>query len=52
MSTLKKITVKSLDVAEDAYFSVIADKRIRQGGTFISHEEFWSRVLTESKGIL
>ena len=31
--------------AEDAYFSQIADERCSKNAGFVSHEEFWSKVL-------
>lgn len=36
---------KALEAEEDEYFSKIADKRAKKKTGWISHEEFWSKVL-------
>ena len=36
---------KALEIEEDAYFSKMADLRAKKGGKFLSHEDFWSKVL-------
>ncbi|TSD00498.1 MAG: hypothetical protein Greene101449_108 [Candidatus Peregrinibacteria bacterium Greene1014_49] len=35
----------ALEIEEDAYFAHVAEERLKKGGKFISHEEFWSKVL-------
>ncbi len=35
----------ALELEEDAYFSVLAEKRDKPGARFISHKDFWSDVL-------
>ncbi len=35
----------AMEIEEDAYFAKIADERIAKKGKFISHEEFWSKLL-------
>ena len=35
----------ALEIAEDDYFAKIAEERIRKDGKYISHEEFWKKVL-------
>ncbi len=36
---------EALELAEDEYFAAIAAERIAKGGKYISHEEFWKKVL-------
>jgi predicted DNA-binding protein len=36
---------KALEIEEDAFFSRLADERVRKNKKFISHKEFWSKVL-------
>ena len=36
---------EALEIAEDEYFVKIAEERIKKGGKYISHEEFWKKVL-------
>ncbi len=36
---------EALERIEDEYFVRVADERIKRGGTYISHEEFWKKVL-------
>ena len=35
----------ALELAEDEYFANIAATRIQKGGKYISHEEFWKKVI-------
>ncbi len=35
----------ALEIEEDAYFSTVADERLKKGKKSISHKEFWSKVL-------
>lgn len=36
---------KALEIEEDAYFAAIADKRAEETTGWMSHEEFWAKVL-------
>lgn len=36
---------KALEMEEDAYFAAIADKRVAETKGWMSHEEFWAKVL-------
>lgn len=35
----------ALEIEEDAFFAHAAEERLKKGGKFISHKEFWSKVL-------
>lgn len=35
----------ALEIEGDAYFANMAEDRLKKGGKFISHEEFWAKVL-------
>lgn len=35
----------ALELEEDAYFSALTEKRIKPNGRFLSHKDFWSKVL-------
>jgi predicted DNA-binding protein len=35
----------ALEIQEDAYFSTVADERLKKSKKSISHKEFWSKVL-------
>lgn len=35
----------ALEIEEDAYFSIIADRRAKEKKGWMSHKEFWSKVL-------
>jgi hypothetical protein len=35
----------ALELLEDEYFSKVADSRAKENKGFISHEEFWKKVL-------
>ena len=36
---------KALELEEDEYFSALADQRAAKPAGWMSHEEFWSKVL-------
>lgn len=36
---------RALELEEDAYFSILAEKRDTPKARFVSHETFWSKVL-------
>ena len=36
---------QALTLAEDEYFGNLAEERIKKGGKYISHEDFWKNVL-------
>jgi predicted DNA-binding protein len=36
---------KALELEEDEYFAKVAMQREKKNGKYISHEEFWSKVL-------
>lgn len=35
----------AMEIEEDAYFAKIADERVAKNAGFISHEEFWAKLL-------
>ena len=35
----------ALEIEEDAYFSKIADERLKKKGKWLSEKEFWAKVL-------
>lgn len=35
----------ALELEEDAYFSIVAEKRDHPNARFIPHDKFWSKVL-------
>lgn len=34
---------QALELEEDAYFSALAEKRLKEGGKFYSHREAWGK---------
>ena len=40
-----ELLAKAMELEEDFYFSTLADKKDKPKTRFISHEEFWSKVL-------
>ena len=41
----RELLEMAMELEEDAYFSVIADRRARKSAGWMSHKEFWSKVL-------
>ena len=41
----RQLIEMAMELEEDAYFSAIADRRARKSAGWMSHKEFWSKVL-------